>query len=114
MAKASFIVLGATRRYVDAHEKAADVVAKTVGEAASIIRDDPRREAQICLAHEPWKTLDGNAVETIVIEIKDEFGSTVRGGQAFADFMGRHGELKERPQSWKEIVAPALLDSPSA
>ena len=29
------------------------------------------------------------------------------------DFMGRHGELKAPPKSWKDIVAPALLSSPS-
>jgi len=28
--------------------------------------------------------------------------------------MGRHGELKSPPTSWKEIVAPALLNSPSS
>jgi hypothetical protein len=33
--------------------------------------------------------------------------------QAFADFMGRHGELKTPPKSWKDVVAPALLSSPS-
>jgi hypothetical protein len=48
------------------------------------------------------------------MEIKDEFGSAVRGVQAFADFMGRHGELKAPPQTWKDIVAPALLSSPSS
>jgi hypothetical protein len=47
-------------------------------------------------------------------DVKDEFGSAVHGIAAFADFMGRHGELKSPPQSWKEIVAPALLNSPSS
>jgi NitT/TauT family transport system substrate-binding protein len=112
--KASFLVLGATRGYVEAHAKAAEAVAMAVEEAAGIIRDDPRRAAQIYLAHEPWKTLDTGAVEATVMEIKDEFGSAVRGVQAFADFMGRHGELKAPPQTWKDIVAPALLSSPSS
>jgi NitT/TauT family transport system substrate-binding protein len=63
--------------------------------------------------HEPSKTLDGAALAAILGGVKDEFGSAVHGVQAFADFMGRHGQLKTPPQSWKEIVAPALLNSPS-
>ncbi len=111
--KASFLILGATRKYVTAHAKAAEAVAKAMDEAASIIHDDPRRAAQIYLAHEPSKTLDTAAVEAILKEIKDEFGSPVHGVQAFAAFMSRHGELKSPPPSWKDIVAPALVNSPS-
>ena len=41
--------------------------------------------------------LDGAAIEAVLREIKDEFGSAVYGVQTFADFMGRHGELKTPP-----------------
>jgi NitT/TauT family transport system substrate-binding protein len=81
-------------------------------EAARIIHDDPRRAAEIYPA-QPSKTFDAAAIAAVLGDIKDEFGSAVRGIGAFADFMGRHGELKSPPQSWKEIVAPALLNSPS-
>jgi hypothetical protein len=64
--------------------------------------------------HEPSKTLDTAAVEAVVGEIKDEFGGAIYGVDAFAAFMGRHGELKSPPHSWNEIVAPALLNSPSS
>jgi NitT/TauT family transport system substrate-binding protein len=111
--KSSFLIMGATRGYVDAHAKAAAAVAGAMAEAAHIIHDDPRRAAQIYLAHEPSGALDVAAVEAVLDEIRDEFGSAVYGVEAFADFMGRHGELKTPPRSWKEIVAPALLDSPS-
>jgi ABC-type nitrate/sulfonate/bicarbonate transport system substrate-binding protein len=111
--KSSFLVMGATRGYVDTHAKTAAAVAGAMAEAAHIIHDDPRRAAQIYLAHEPSGALDVAAVEAVLDEIRDEFGSAVYGIEAFADFMGRHGELKAPPRSWKEIVAPALLDSPS-
>ena len=111
--KASFLVLGATRRYVTAQPKAAEAIAKAMDEAAGIIHDDPRRAAQIYLTHEPSRTLDAAAVESILKAIKDEFGSAVHGVEAFAAFMGRHGDLKSPPQSWKDIVAPALVSSPS-
>lgn len=110
---ASFLIMGATRAYVAAHPGVAEAVAKAMDEAARMIHDDPHHAAEIYLVHEPFKTLDVAAVAAIIEGIKDEFGSPVHGVQAFADFMGRHGELKTPPQSWKEIVAPALLNSPS-
>jgi len=111
--KASFLIMGASRGYVAAHPQMSQAVVEAMDEAAHIIRDDPRRAAEIYLAHEPSKTLDVAAVAAVLADIKDEFGSAVHGVQAFADFMGRHGELKAPPRSWKDIVAPALLNSPS-
>jgi len=111
--KASFLIMGAAKAYVAAHPKVPEAVAKAMDEAARVIHDDPRRAAEIYLAHEPSKTLDVAGLAAILGDIKDEFGSPVHGVQAFADFMGRRGALKSPPQSWKEIVAPALLNSPS-
>jgi len=112
--KASFLVMGATKEFIARHPQVPQALAKAVDEAARVIHDDPRRAAEIYLAHEPSKTLDAAAVAAILVDLKDEFGSAVRGVGAFADFMGRHGELKSPPQSWKEIVAPALLNTPSS
>jgi len=111
--KASFLIMGASRGYVAAHPQIPQVVVEAMDEAAHIIRDNPRRAAEVYLTYEPSKTLDVAAVAAMLDGIKDEFGSAVHGVQAFADFMGRHGELRTPPRSWKEIVAPALLNSPS-
>jgi NitT/TauT family transport system substrate-binding protein len=111
--KASFLIMGATRAYIAVHPQVPQAVAGAMEEAAHIIRDDPQRAAQIYLMHEPSKTLDVAAVAAVLREIKDEFGSAVYGVQAFADFMGRHGELKSPPEHWQDVVAPALLNSPS-
>jgi NitT/TauT family transport system substrate-binding protein len=111
--KASFLIMGATRAYIEAHPQIPDAIDKAMDDAARIIRSDPRRAAQIYLTHEPSMSLSGPLIEAVLREIKDEFGSPVYGVQAFADFMGRHGELKSPPKSWKDIVAPALLSSPS-
>ena len=112
--KASFLILGASKGYIASHPKVPEVVAKAIDEAARIIRDDPHRAAEIYLLHEPSRTLDAAAVAGVLSGLRDEFGSAVRGIGAFADFMGRHGELKSPPVSWKEIVAPVLLSSPSS
>jgi NitT/TauT family transport system substrate-binding protein len=112
--KASFLIMGATKAFIEAHPKIPEVIEKAIDEAARLIHDDPRRAAQIYLTHEPSKTLNAATMEAVLEQIKDEFGSAVYGVQSFADFMGRHGELKTPPRSWKEIVAPALLSSSSS
>ena len=111
--KASFLIMGATRAYIEAHPQMPEAIEKAMDDAARIIRSDPRRAAQIYLTHEPSMSLSAPLIEAVLREIKDEFGSAVYGVQVFADFMGRHGELKTPPKSWKDIVAPALLSSPS-
>lgn len=111
--KASFLMLGATKAYIEAHPKIPQVLDEAMDEAARIIRDDPKRAARIYLTHEPSKALEAADIAAVLTANRDEFGSAVEGIQAFADFMGRHGELKTPPQSWKEIVAPSLLNSPS-
>jgi NitT/TauT family transport system substrate-binding protein len=111
--KSSFLILGALRSYVSAQPQVADLVMKAIDEAARLIRDDPKRAAQIYLTREPSAALNGTAVEAIIRETKDEFGSPVYGVQATADFMVRIGELKGSLRSWKDIAAPALLNSPS-
>jgi NitT/TauT family transport system substrate-binding protein len=111
--KSSFLIMGARRSYLEAEPQMAQVIEKAVDEAARVIHDDPHRAAQIYLTHEPSGTFNGAAIETVVRDVKEEFGSPVYGVQTFADFMNRRGELKTPLQSWKEIVTPALLNSPS-
>lgn len=111
--KSSFLILGAHRAYVRAQPQVAELVAKAIDEAARLIREDPERAAQVYLTHEPSAALNGAAMEAITREVKDEFGGPIYGVQATADFMGRIGELKGSLRSWKDIAAPALLNSPS-
>jgi NitT/TauT family transport system substrate-binding protein len=111
--KASFLILGARRAYVEAHPQILQVVDEAMDEAARLIHDDPQVAAHIYLTHEPFKALDAGAIGAVLKDNADAFGSPIEGIQAFANFMARHGELKVAPQSWKDIVAPALLTSPS-
>jgi NitT/TauT family transport system substrate-binding protein len=112
--KFSFLVLGATKAAIEAQPRLSGAVAKAMDEAARIIHDDPRRAAQIYLTHEPSGILNATAMARAIADIKDDFGSAVYGVQAMADFMARHGELKAPPKSWKDVVAPALLNSSSS
>ena len=112
--KASFLILGGSRGFIEAQPEMPAIVEKAIDEAARIIRSDPRRAAQIYLSHEPSMTFNAATIEAVLREERDEFGSPVHAVQAIADFMGRHGELKNPPQSWKDIAAPALTGSPSS
>ncbi len=112
--KFSFLILGVTKAFIAAHPQVPQAIAGAIDEAAKLIHDDPRRAAQIYLTYEPSGTLSGSVLEGIIRDIKDEFGSPVYGVQTLADFMAKHGQLKSAPQSWKDIVAPALTNSSSS
>jgi NitT/TauT family transport system substrate-binding protein len=114
MGKSSFLIMGATKRFIDANPKMPDVVAKAIDEAANIIKTDPKRAAEIYLKYEPSKTLDVSTVEAILKELKDDFGSSVHGVQSYADFMAKLGQLKNPPKSWKDIVTPSIAGTPSS
>ena len=111
--KFSFLILGATKAYIEAQPQVPEAIAKAMDEAARIIHDDPRHAAQIYLTHEPSDVMNGAAMEAVIRGIRDEFGSAVYGVKAVADFMGRHGELATAPQSFRDVVAPALANSAS-
>jgi NitT/TauT family transport system substrate-binding protein len=103
--KASFLIMGATKKWIEANPKMPDVIVKAVDEAAAMIKNEQR---------EPSKFVDIDAVEAILKEYKDEFGSPVQGVQVNADFMAKQGQLKAPPKSWKEIVTPSIANSPSS
>ena len=112
--KASLLLMAASKGYIERNAKIVEAIGKAMDEAARLIHDDPNRAARIYLAHEPSRSLDAPAVAAVLKDNKDEFGSAVHGIEAFADFMARHGELTAPPKSWQDVVAPALLHSPSS
>ena len=112
--KFSFLLMAATRGYVETHDKIVEAIDKAMDEAARLIHDDPNRAARIYLAHEPSRALDAPTIAAVLKDNKDEFGSAVHGIEVFAAFMARREELKAPPKSWQDVVAPALLHSPSS
>lgn len=112
--KASFLVLTATRKSLDAQPKLAPALIKALAEASDIIRKEPRRAALIFLKFEPSRSLDIQTLEMVLRDLKDEFGSEIHGIEAYAGFMGRHGKLKEPPKSWKDVVVPQLAAMPGS
>ena len=111
--KASFLIMGATKKWIETNPKMPDVIVKAVEEAADFIRSEPRRAAELYLAREPSRFVDLAAVEEILKEYRDEFGSAVHGVQVNADFMAKLGQLKSPPKSWKDIVTPSIANTAS-
>jgi NitT/TauT family transport system substrate-binding protein len=72
--KASFLVLVATKKSVDAQPKLAQAMVKALDEAADIIRKEPRKAAQIFLKFEPSRSLDEPTQESVQPDFKDEKG----------------------------------------
>ena len=101
--KSSFLVLGATKRGLDAHPKWGEVMRAAIDEAAQMIRDDPKKAAELYLSVEPSKLLDESAVEKLLRDSADEFGTGVYGLKTYADFMGRIKALKSVPASYKDV-----------
>jgi NitT/TauT family transport system substrate-binding protein len=114
MGPSSFLIMGATRRYIDAHPKVPDIIAKAIDAAATVIRTEPRRAAEIYLKYEPSKTLDIATLESILKELKDDFGNSVQGVQTYAEFLGKLGQLKDPPTSWKDVVTPSIASTSSS
>jgi NitT/TauT family transport system substrate-binding protein len=111
--KASFLVAGATKKVLDANPKLAVVLTKALGEADELIRNDPKKAAEIYLKVEPSKTLTPADVEAILKELKDDFGVSVHGVGASARFMEKIGQLKNPPASWKDAFVPSLHNTAS-
>jgi NitT/TauT family transport system substrate-binding protein len=112
--KSSFLALGAARRAVEATPVLPEAVAAAMDEAAAIIRNDPERAADIYIAVEQPKGMERAAVVALLRDLADDFGPSLAGVQAYADFMGRIGQLKAPPTSWREMAHPVIHDTASS
>jgi NitT/TauT family transport system substrate-binding protein len=111
--KASFLVAGATKKVLDANPKLAGVLTKALAEADELIKNDPKKAAEIYLKIEPSKTLDAAQVEAILRELKDDFDISVHGVGISSKFMGQIGQLKSPPSGWKDVFVSSLHDTKS-
>jgi NitT/TauT family transport system substrate-binding protein len=110
--RSSFLVLGGTKRWIDANPKLVPVLIAAFNEAGGYIRKDPKGAAEIYLKIEPSRMLDEPKVEAMLKSMPDDFGTEVHAVKAYADFMGRTGGLKNVPASWSEVF-PAIKDTQS-
>ncbi|GAC1558647.1 MAG: ABC transporter substrate-binding protein [Beijerinckiaceae bacterium] len=110
--RSSFLVLGGTKRWIDANQALVSVLIAAIGDAADLIRKDPKGAADIYLKVEPSKMLGAAKVEAMLRSMPDDFGVEVHSVKAFADFMGRTGGLKNVPATWSDVF-PAIKQTKS-
>ena len=111
--RSTFLALGATKKYIEANPKMADVMVKALTEASDLIRKDPTKAAEIYLKVEPSKTMDAAKVTAMLKTMPDDFGVAVYGVKTVADFMGRVGGLKTIPASFKDVFLPVIATTAS-
>jgi NitT/TauT family transport system substrate-binding protein len=112
--RTSFLLMASQKASLATHPKLAETLAKAIDEASGIIRTDPRRAAVTWLKWEPSHTLDARAVEEVLRDLKDDFGSGVFGIETTASFLRKDNRLKDGFWSWKDVVAPVLAAGPGS
>lgn len=96
-------VLYNTGKWKDENPKVFAAVAQAIEDAMALIGANPRAAAEIYAKANPGRT----TVDEIEAMIKDkkllDYVSTPNRVMPYAEFMHRHGQIKQRPASWKEL-----------
>ncbi|MDP4021481.1 ABC transporter substrate-binding protein [Methylobacterium sp. NEAU 140] len=99
--------LNAKQGYVDDNPKVAAAVLAGMEDAFALIRDDPKRAAQIYLASEQVN-LTPAQVEEILADRTVVYDPAPKGMVALAQAMAAQGFLRKVPANWQEIFFPGL------
>ncbi len=110
----SFLVLGVTKRWVERNEVLAKAAVAAMADAFALIKEQPRKAAEIYLAAEPSKLLDLAAVEALLKDPENGFGLGPYAVMAYADFMHRQGEIKAMPSKWQDVFLPYVHGEPGS
>ena len=89
-------------------------MAKAIDEASAMIGKDPKRAAVIWLKYEPSHSLDVRAVEAILRDMKDEFGSGIFGVRQPRPHEPRGQVEQTRCRTGRTVVAPAIAAGPGS
>ena len=98
---ASITILVSTTKWVDTSPKLAEAMFAAMQAAMQRIKIDRRRAAEIYLKNEPSKmTLE--FVEKLLADPENTYTVQPSGIMAYADFMHRTGQLKDKPATWED------------
>lgn len=93
-------LLATTGKFASANPAAVATIVAALQEAMDLIRDDPKRVAQVYMEVEKTAL---SADEVAAAIRAQTFTVEPRGMMAFAGFMKRTGELKEEPARWQDV-----------
>ncbi|GJD49512.1 hypothetical protein OPKNFCMD_2243 [Methylobacterium crusticola] len=99
------------RSFVEQNPRTAAAILAALEEADALIRDDPKRAAELYLA----ATREKLTADELVAMMKQPgvvFSTTPYGTMLQAEHLAKAGVLKSRPKDWKEFFFPAVHDRP--
>lgn len=104
-------VLTTTRRFFEQNPAAVRAVVAAIEEAMALIAADHRKAAEIYLATET-SSLTREQVEQLLADPGMRYTVEPSGVMAYADFMARTGQIRNRPASWQDVFFPLIHDRP--
>lgn len=96
-----------TQGFVDDNPKVSQAVLEALAEATQLIKDDPKRAAEIYIKSETVK-LSQEEVEAILKDGSTTFDVTPHGVMDYAQMMQKQGFMKAIPKSWDDVFLPLL------
>ena len=104
----SALLAYATTRFHDANPGIVAAFLAALDRAAAFIRAEPGTAAELYVASER-STAPVATIEALLRDPQTRFRSLPEGLDTFIDFQHRVGVLKQRPESWREVMFPEVL-----
>jgi NitT/TauT family transport system substrate-binding protein len=101
------VILGTRKAFVDANPLVAKTLVAAIEDAMAFIAEHPNAATEIYLSGEPVKIAKEDVLNSL-----NRMGYAVepRGLMKFARFMAKAGNIKNEPNSWKDVFFPILHD----
>lgn len=104
-------VLFGSRKFYDANPRTMEVVIAALEDAIKLIKDDPRRAAELYLAN----TKERFTVDELTAQITTPgviYSTTPYNTEKVADLFARSGIMKTKPKGWQDYFFPAVHKLP--
>lgn len=103
-----FIAVVGSEKFFQTGPKVAQAVLDGLEAAMRLIRDEPRRAAEIYLAAEPSKLMTVDFVERLLRDPANRFDPAPHGIVAAAEFLHRTGVIRAMPAGWQDVFLPPI------
>lgn len=107
--EASAAALGTTQGFADDNPKVTRAILAGMEDAVKLIKDNPKRAAEIYIASEPVK-LSVEEVQAMMTDGSITYDVVPHGIMAYARFMQQQGMMKVVPAQAQDVVFPLLGD----
>ncbi len=106
--KGSFLVMAMSKRFADKNPDLVRAAVAAIEEADTLIKEEPRRAAEIYLTVEPSSSMTIDFIADLLKSSASDFGAGVYGVKTYADALVKLGQLRAPPSTWQEVFHPIL------